>query len=152
MFKRFLAIMMSALMAFSASTSAFAAESADVSNDTNIQEVDTVSTDASDRALGKILASGVATINNGSGSVTINLPNGSFDAYYYAQIGYTSVAVPVSCSVTDPDGYTYNLGTIMGTGSTTNSFHVGYAPKGQYTFSFVSASPVSYNVVVTIRK
>ena len=152
MFKRFIGIMLSALMAFSASTSAFAAESADVSNDTNIQEVDTVSTDASDRALGKILASASATISGGYGSVTLNLPSGSYDAYYYAQIAYTSVPVPVSCTVTEPDGDSYSLGVIMGTGSTTNSFDAGYAQAGQYTFSFTSASPVDYTVLVTIRK
>lgn len=151
MFKRFIGIMLSALMAFSASTSAFAAESADVSNDTNIQEVNTVSTDASDRALGKILASASATLT-GSGTVTLNLPSGSSGAYYYAQIGYQSINVPVVCSVTEPDGDTYNLGTIIGTGDMTDSFNAGYAEAGQYKFHFISASTVPYNVLVTIRK
>lgn len=151
MFKRFIGIMLSALMAFSASTSAFAAESADVSNDTNIQEVDTVSTDASDRALGKILASASATLT-GSGTVTLNLPSGSSNAYYYAQIGYQSIPVPVVCSVTEPNGNSYNLGTIMGTGDITDSFDAGYAQAGQYTFTFISASTVPYNVLVMIRE
>ena len=152
MFKRFIGIMMSALMAFSASTSAFAAESADVSNDTNIQEVDTVSTDASDRALGKILASGVGTINNGIGTVTAYLPSSHSSVYILAQVGYSSVNVPVSCSVTTPDGNTINLGTISGTGDTTYTYPLSYAPRGNYVFKFTSANTSPYNMVVMIRE
>lgn len=152
MFKRFIGIMLSALMAFSASTSAFAAESADVSNDTNIQEVNTVSTDASDRALGKILATGATTINNGIGSMTLTLPSGHYNVNYLAQIGYAEQRVPVVCSVRDPEGYLFNLGTIIGTNSSTDAYSVSYAPAGTYTFYFSSASNTPYTVFAYIRE
>lgn len=147
MFKRFIGIMLSALMAFSASTSAFAAESADVSNDTNIQEVDTVSTDASDRALGKLLASGATIINGGNGTLSVTLPNGNSSADIIAQIGYAEETSPVICSVKDPKGDTYNLGTIAGSGSRTISFRIGYANPGTYTFYFISTMQTPYHML-----
>ena len=150
MFKRFIGIMLSALMAFSASTSAFAAESADVSNDTNIQEVDTVSTDASDRALGKLLATNATTIYGGSGTLTVTLPAAHSTADYIALIGYAEQNGLVVCSVRDPEGYTFNLGTISGTGSRTYAYNVSYAPAGTYTFTFISAMSEPFQVVAYI--
>ena len=152
--KRFLGIMMSTLMACSVSTNAFAAESVDSSDSKNtmVQEVNEASADASDRALGKILASSVGTINNGIGTVSVYLPSGHSSAYLLAQIGYSSVSAPVSCSVTTPNGYTINLGTISGTGSTTSAYHLSNVPQGNYTFKFSSANTSPYNMVVMIRE
>ena len=150
MFKRFLAIMMSALMAFSAGTSAFAAESSDVSNDASIQEVDTVSTDASDRALGKILATNATTINGGVGTLSVYLPSGNFSADYIAVLGYAPNNGVVTCYVTDPDGDTYYLGSMSGSGSKTPSYNVFYSPAGTYTFTFSSAFSEPYQVAAYI--
>ena len=146
---------MSIVMVCMGTTSAFATtEDTSKANalSTASQVTTDVSVDTEERALGKILASGVATINNGSGSVTVYLPSGHFSAYYIAQIGYAEIAYPVRCSVVDPDGYSFYLGTIMGTGATTDAYGVSYSPGGYYTFNFISASTTPYQVVVMIRE
>lgn len=150
--KRFLGIMMSALMACSVSTSAFAAESVDSSDSKNtmVQEVNEASADASDRALGKILATNSTFINGGSGTLTVTLPSGNYSADIIAQIGYTDQGGLVSCSVKFPNGDIYNLGTISGSGSRTDSLHTSYAPSGTYTFFFSSSISTPYNVAAFI--
>lgn len=146
--KRFLGMMMATFMVFSASTSAFAAETIDASDsmNTSVQEVD----EASTRALGKILATNAGTINGGSGTISVNLPSGHFWANYVAQIGYTSESGLVNCTVTDPDGDVYNLGSISGSGSRTPATEAFYSPAGTYYFHFSSAKQSPYEVAVFI--
>lgn len=146
--KRFLGMMMATFMVFSASTSAFAAETIDASDsmNTSVQEVD----EASTRALGKILATNSTFINGGTGTLTVTLPSGNYSADIIAQIGYTDQNGLVSCSVKFPNGDIYNLGTISGSGSRTDSLHTSYAPSGTYTFFFSSAISTPYNVAAFI--
>lgn len=150
--KRFLGIMMSALMACAVSTSAFAAESVDSSDSKNtmVQEVNEASADASDRALGKILATNATTINGGFGTLDVYLPSGNFGADYVAVLGYAPTSGAVSCTVTDPDGNVCRLGTISGSGSQTPSYGVFYAPAGTYRFTFTSAFTEPYQVAAYI--
>lgn len=146
--KRFLGIMMSALMACAVSTSAFAAESVDSSDSKNtmVQEVNEASADASDRALGKLLATNATTINGGFGTVDVYLPSGNFGANFVAVLGYAPTSGAVSCSVTTPDGDVCYLGTISGSGSQTPSYGIFYASPGTYRFSFSSAFTEPYQV------
>ena len=145
--KRLVALLMTLVMALSLSVSAFAAEPVDVAQEPTA----TASEEASTRSLGNQLAFGAATISGGTGVLYVDLPSGNFWADLVAGIGYTSNNnSPIVVSVSTPDGDIINLGTIMGTGSTTRSYELFYAPAGTYTFHFTTAITSPIDVVAYI--
>lgn len=150
--KRFVALLMTLVLAIGFTTSAFAAEPAksETINLTSVsEEVDSVSAseDVSTRAsLGDVIAAGSTTIYGGSGTLTVTLPSGNFWADIVAQIDYSSVTSNVSITVRTPDNDVLPLGTIAGSGSRTNSYELLYAPAGTYTFYFSSAISSPYEV------
>lgn len=137
--KRFISIIMACIMCCCfASVSAFAQE-VEPSQAPSQEVTEQVSTDASIRSLGKVLATNGGTIYNGSGTIAVTLPSGNFSAKFIAQIGYADRSGIVTCTVQAPDGYYYNLGTMSGSGSSTDSYTVFYAQAGTYYFHFTSA-------------
>ncbi len=143
--KRFIAILMAMAMTLCFTISAFAAEPVDV-----ISPASTISTEeASTRAsVGKQIAFGATTINNGSGSLTVHLSSGNFFADIVAQIAFTPVNSVVTVTCTTPDNDVIYLGNMVGTGARSNSYELLYAPKGDYTFFFSSAITEPYEVAV----
>ena len=80
--------------------------------------------------------------------MNVYLTSGNFWADLVAGIGYTSESnSPVIVTVTTPDGDVVDLGAITGSGSTTNSYELFYAPAGTYVFYFTSAISTPYEVV-----
>ncbi len=154
--KRFVALLMTLALAIGFTTSAFAAEPAksETINLTSVsEEVDSVSAseDVSTRAsLGDVIAGGATTIYGGSGTLTVTLPSGNFWADIVAQIGYTDQNSVVTCSVLTPNGQTISLGSMVGTGSSTYSRELTYAPAGNYTFYFSSGITTPYQVAAFI--
>ena len=154
--KRFVALLMTLALAIGFTTSAFAAgpTKSETINLTSVsEEVDSVSAseDVSTRAsLGDVIAAGSTTINGGSGSLRVTLTSGNFWADIVAGIGYTPRDGVVTCSVTTPDGDNIYLGAISGTGSTTRSAELTYAPSGTYTFYFTTAITDSITVFAYI--
>lgn len=145
--KRLFALLMTVVMALSLSATAFAAEPANIITD---DPAASVSEEASTRALGKQLGFGAGTITGGSGSVSVYLPSGNFLADLVATIGYSSNNDIVICSVVTPNGDDLSLGAIAGTGSSTSSYQVLYAPAGTYTFYFYTANPSPVEVAAYI--
>ena len=147
-FKRLLTMVLTVATIASPMT-AFAKENDNVQSEEQGSIVQTAAIDASTRAsLGKVLATGTATIH-GTGTLTINLPSGNWWADFVAGIGYTPQSGVVNCSVRTPDGKTFSLGSISGTGSRTDSHEEAYAPAGNYTFYFMSTIP-EYQVIAYI--
>lgn len=141
--KRLVALIMTLVMAVGFSASAFAAEPTTVTP----VEPASVSNEVSTRAsLGDVIAAGSATINGGSGTMSVYLSSGNFWADIVAQVDYCSVSSGVNVTVRTPDGDVLDLGTIVGSGSRTYSYELFYAPAGTYTFYFSSAIPSSYGV------
>lgn len=144
--KRLVALIMTLVMAVGFSASAFAAEPTTVTP----VEPASVSNEVSTMALGDQLAFGATTITGGSGVLYVNLPSGNFWADLVAGIGYSSQNSPVAVTVTTPDGNIIDLGTISGSGSSTYSYELFYAPAGTYAFYFTSAITSSFEVVAYI--
>lgn len=141
--KRFISVLLACAMCTLFSTGVFAAEEPQIvptkevteiteSND----EVTEVNAGENERALGTLLATNGGTIYNGMGSIQVYLPSGNFSADFVAVLGYCEVNTVVSCSVRDPNGNIYDLGSIAGNGSSTNAYSVFYASSGTYTFIF----------------
>lgn len=152
--KRLVGLVLSMAMVFTATSSAFAAtaeEPAETASAVN-QVADAATIDLSDRALGKILATGSTTINGGTGILRVTLPSSHSNVYLLSQIGYQDKNVPIVCTVRDPDGDLHNLGTIIGNGSTTSAYHLSYAPAGTYSFYFSTALDTPYIVMSYIRE
>lgn len=146
LFKRFLAVIMTIAIAASFSTTAFAEESSNVvPTDQN-----TASEEVSTQSLGDVIAAGTGTITGGSGIIYVDLPAGNWWADLQAQIGYSSQTGVVSCIVSTPDGNTYSLGSMAGTGSYSNSAEVLYAPAGTYQFYFYTAITSPIEVIALI--
>ena len=145
--KRFISIIMACIMfCCFASVSAFAQEVEP--SQAPSQESEIISTDVSPMSLGKLLATAGGTIY-GSGSVRVTLPSGNFGAKFVARIGYTSESGLITCSVIDPDGDVYSLGSMSGSGSSSGSYEVFYAKAGTYTFYFSSTNS-QYEVLCNI--
>ncbi len=144
--KRLVALIMTLVMAVGFSASAFAAEPATVTP----VEPASVSNEVSTMALGDIIAAGSTTIYGGSGTLNVYLSSSNYWTDFVAGIGYTSQNGPVVCSVTTPSGDTISLGTIYGSGSTTSSREIFYAPSGTYSFYFYSANTEPMEVVAYI--
>ena len=151
--KRLVGLVLSMVMVFTATSSAFAATAEEPAETASAvsQVADAATIDLSDRALGKILATGSAELV-GSGSFQITLPSGHSDVNLIAQIGYSDRTVPIVCSVRDPRGRSMSLGTIAGTGSSTSAYHISYAYAGTYTFYFTTALDTPYIVMAYIRE
>lgn len=145
--KRFIAILMAMAMTLCFTISAFAAEPVDV-----ISPASTISTEeASTRSnLGDVLAAGSAQITGGIGVVYVNLPTWNLFADLQAGIGYTTDNGAVVCSVITPNGETYNLGAVSGTGSRSISVELPFAPSGTYAFYFTSAISTPFEAVAYI--
>lgn len=105
---------------------------------------------ADPQSLGKALASGVKTITGGSGTLSITLPTGNWWADFVVCIGQTNRNDVVTCSVKAPNGNTYNLGSMSGTGSSTDPYQIAYAPAGTYTFYFLTSNTDSVTVMAYI--
>lgn len=145
--KRFISVLLAlaCVMCTLFSTSVFAAEnlekvpSQEVTDDVTANDME-----ASDRALGTLLATGGGTIYNGMGSISVTLPKSNFGADFVAVLGYCDVNTVVTCTVRDPSGNYFSLGSMSGNGSSTNTYSLLYASAGTYTFSFVTgtSSPV----------
>lgn len=141
--KRFISVLLAlaCVMCTLFSTSVFAAEnlekvpSQEVTDDVTANDME-----ASDRALGTLLATGGGTIYNGMGSISVTLPKGNFGADFVAVLGYCDVNTLVTCTVRDPDGDVYDLGSMVGNGSTSRAYNVFYASAGTYTFNFVTGT------------
>lgn len=99
------------------------------------------------QALGKLLASGAGTITGGSGTITVSLPAGNWWADFVAAIGYTNRDSIVEVSVRTPEGNTFYLGSLSGTGSRTSAHQETYAPAGDYLFYFSTTNTDSFNVI-----
>lgn len=142
---RFLALLLTLVMAIGFTTSAFAdepAKSVAVSSTSVSEEVSEVSAseEVSPRAsLGDVIAAGSTTINGGSGVLYVTLPSWNLWADIVAGIGYAPREGVVTCTVITPDGDTIYLGAISGTGSTTRSTELAFAHAGTYTFHFSTA-------------
>lgn len=146
LFKRFLAVIMTIAIAASFSTTAFAEESSNVVP----TDQSTASEEVSTQSLGDVIAAGTGTITGGSGIIYVDLPAGNWWADLQAQIGYSSQTGVVSCIVSTPDGNTYSLGSMAGTGSYSNSAEVLYAPAGTYQFYFYTAITSPIEVIALI--
>lgn len=134
--KRFASIFMVLVIVCSFSMSAFAADSAVVpSRDSAVSQENGVEP----LGLGSVVASNVGTIY-GSGIVSVYLPKGNFFAELVAGIGYATDSGIVSVSVLTPDNEVISLGSMSGTGSSTISHELGYAPAGTYQFYFLSST------------
>lgn len=134
--KRFASICMVLVIVCSFSMSAFAADSAVVpSRDSAVSQEEASSERSS---LGDIIASGVTTIYGGSGVIPVYLQSGNFWADLVAGIGYTPESGVVTITVLTPDDQVLYLGSITGSGSSTASYELGYAPAGTYYFYFSS--------------
>lgn len=145
--KRLFALLMTMVMALSLSVSAFAAEPVNITQEPTA----TASEEASTRAsLGDVIAFGATTITGGSGALEVYLPSGNFWADIVAGIGYTSEDSAVKITVTTPDGDVINMGSIYGSGSSTYSYELFYAPAGTYIFYFSSANSSPMEVVAYI--
>lgn len=118
----------------------------DVSYDFN----ESASTNADDeiapQALGKVIGFGAGTITGGSGTITVSLPSGNWWADFVASISYTTRSDIVNVSVRTPEGNTFYLGTLSGTGSQTSPHQETYAPAGDYLFYFSTTNTESFNV------
>lgn len=147
-FKRLLTMVLTVATIASPMT-AFAKENDNVQSEEQGAIVQTAAIDASTRAsLGKVLAAGSGTIYK-SGTITVYLPSGNWWADFVASVAYASSNGIVNCSVKTPDGKTINLGSINGSGHSTDSHEETYAPAGNYTFYFTSTIS-EYNVVAYI--
>lgn len=146
LFKRFLAVIMTIAIAASFSTTAFAEESSNVVP----TDQSTASEEVSTQSLGDVIAANDGTITGGSGIIYVDLPAGNWWADLRAGIGYSSVTGVVSCTVRTPDGNTYSLGSMAGTGSYTGTVELAYAPAGQYAFYFYTAITSPIEVVAMI--
>lgn len=89
--------------------------------------------------MGDIIASGVTTIYGGTGTISVYLPKGNFWADLVAGIGYTPEQGVVTITVLTPDDDLIYLGSISGSGSSTATQELSYAPAGTYRFYFQSA-------------
>lgn len=146
LFKRFLAVIMTIAIAASFSTTAFAEESSNVvPTDQN-----TASEEVSTQSLGDVLTAGTGTITGGSGIIYVDLPAGNWWADLQAGIGYSSQAGVISCTVRTPDGDSYSLGSMSGSGSYSNSVELMYAPAGTYQFYFYTAITSPIEVIALI--
>ena len=146
LFKRFLAVIMTIAIAASFSTTAFAEESSNVvPTDQN-----TASEEVSTQSLGNVIGMGTGTITGGSGVVYVDLPSWNLWADLQAGIGYSSERGVVSCTVLAPNGNSYSLGSMSGTGSYSGSIELAYAPAGQYAFYFYTAITSPIEVVAFI--
>lgn len=145
--KRFISVLLACAMCALFSTSVFAAEEPSQAPSQEVaEEVTTNDTEASERALGNLLATNGGTIRNGVGTIQVTLHSGNFGADFMAVLGYCEVDTLVTCTVRDPSGNTYDLGAMSGNGDTTRTYTALYAPAGTYTFSFVTGT--SYPVEV----
>lgn len=136
--KRFASIFMVLVIVCSFSMSAFAADSAVVpSRDSAVSQEESSSERSS---LGDIIASGATTIYGGSGILSVHMVSGNFWADIVTGIGYTNESGVVTVSVLTPDDELINLGSMIGTGGTTRSYELGYAPAGDYLFYFSSTN------------
>lgn len=150
---RFLALLLTLVMAIGFTTSAYAdepAKSVAVSSTSVSEEVSEVSAseEVSPRAsLGDVIASNATTIYGGSGVLYVTLPSWNLWADLEASIGYTSQTGLVNVTVTTPTGEVINLGSISGSGSKTRSYELAYAPSGTYAFYFSSANSAPMEVV-----
>lgn len=139
--KRFISVLLACAMCALFSTSVFAAEEPSQAPSQEVaEEVTTNDTEASERALGNLLATNGGTIRNGMGSIRVTLPRGNISAKFVAVLGYCSSNVLLTVQVTDPNGNVYDLGSVSGNGNSTNTYTALYAPSGTYTFTFFSGT------------
>ena len=139
--KRFISVLLACAMCTLFSTSVFAAEEPSQAPSQEVaEEVTTNDTEASERALGNLLATNGGTIYNGVGSIQVTLHSGNFSADFVAVLGYCDVNTLVTCTVRDPDGNIFSLGSMTGNGSSTTTHTLLYAPAGTYTFTFVTGT------------
>ena len=117
--------------------------------ETAIVETGATVAEISPQSVGQILATGVGTIY-GTGTITVFLPSGNWFADFVAGVSYASQGGIVNCSVRTPDGKTFSLGSISGSGKQTDSHQETYASAGNYTFYFSSTIP-EYNVYARIH-
>lgn len=102
------------------------------------------------QSAGAIIATGTTTIYNGSGTLKVTLTSGNWWADIAAGIAYTERSGVVNCTVKTPSGEVISLGSISGSGSSTGSKQITYAPAGDYLFYFSSAISTPYKVVAYI--
>ena len=148
--KRFVSIFMALAIVCTFSSVAFASDvPANVpSRDTAVsQNADEA---VEERSLGNIIASGATTIYGGSGILSVHLNSGNFWADIVTGIGYSSESGGVTVSVLTPDDELINLGSMAGSGSTTRSYEMVYAPAGDYLFYFSSAVQTPMEVYARI--
>ena len=147
--KRFISILMALLICCLTCISAFAYE-AEPSQTPYQAVVEQVNADTSTRSLGTVIATNGGTIYNGTGSIFVTLPSGNFLADFVATIGYTPESGPINCRVISPEGRTYDLGLVSGSGNSTGSVQATYAPAGTYEFFFESAHSQPFEVACYI--
>ena len=153
--KRFISVLLACAMCALFSTSVFAGEkpsqaSSQAPSQEVAEEVTTIGTEASERALGTLLATNGGTIYNGMGSIKVTLPSGNFSAKFVAVLGYCASDVLVTVQVTDPSGNVYDLGSVSGNGNSTRTYTALYAQSGTYTFTFFSGKSDSMDVACYI--
>ena len=150
--KRVISIFMSVIIMVV--TSAFGVSAVNVDRSIAIpsQEavVETTTEDAGieTQGLGTLLTSNIGTIYT-QGSVQVTLPQGNFSADFVARIGYSDVNTLVTCTVRTPDGNYFDLGSMVGNGSSC-SYTMFYAQAGTYTFSFTTGTTSPVQVVCSI--
>lgn len=99
---------------------------------------------------GSIIATSAGTIYGGSGAIAVYLQSGNFWADLVAGIGYTSETGVVTITVLTPDEDVVSLGSISGSGSSTLSRQLTYAPAGTYYFYFSSTNSEPMEVYARI--
>lgn len=138
--KRFVSIFMALAIVCTFSSVAFASDvpATVPSRDIAVSQ-DADALEESRSSLGDIIASGATTIYGGSGVLRVYLPTTNFWTDLVAGIGYTPQSGVVTVTVTTPNNQSIYLGSMSGTGSTTSSQELAYAPAGTYYFYFTSA-------------
>lgn len=102
---------------------------------------DIVAFEQSIRSLGTTIDSGGEIASGFGTTVTLHMDRDYYSPYFRAG-ACGNANNQVYCYVTDPDGYTYPLGTVTADGSTTPYLtYTGTAPAGDYVFTFEGTNP-----------
>ena len=96
--------------------------------------------------VGPCVASGAGTCKNGTGSFSVTLTAGNWDAYIMAGVSSSSASGIVHCYVTLPNGNTQSLGSVLASGGTTSYVYFLHLSAGTYTFSFVATTGTTLEV------
>lgn len=139
--KKLMAAVLSAVMVLGGSMSVMAA---DVSTPAT-----PIDDDPAPQSIGSIIASGSGTVYS-SGSITAYLGSGNAFADIKVGSGNNSDYGSLTCSVTFPNGTSYDLGSILASGGSSSAREFTWCPAGTYTFYFYASQNVKHSVWANI--